>query len=160
MASTDAKPAEDASKAQSETQGQLPAEQQKPTSTALGEDDEFEDFPVDDWPEDQTEAAQQGGNGEAKHLWEESWDDDDTSDDFSQQLKYAPARPRPHLIIPVPLTLALLPAPMRCPSDTRSETPLFPHLPPFSAMHGMMLTLLRFLSAREELKKVDAAKRR
>ncbi|KAJ6445317.1 hypothetical protein O9K51_00076 [Purpureocillium lavendulum] len=42
-----------------------------------------------DWPEEQTEAAQQqqGGSGEAKHLWEESWDDDDTSDDFSQQLK-------------------------------------------------------------------------
>lgn len=46
MASTDAKPA-DAAKAQSETQAQPPAEQQKPTSTALGEDDEFEDFPVD-----------------------------------------------------------------------------------------------------------------
>ena len=66
-----------------------PAEQQpqeKPTAAALGEDDEFEDFPVDDWPEDQTEAAQ-GRNGEAKHLWEESWDDDDTTDDFSAQLK-------------------------------------------------------------------------
>jgi hypothetical protein len=39
-----------------------------------------------DWPEDQTEAAK--GSGETKHLWEESWDDDDTSDDFSQQLRY------------------------------------------------------------------------
>jgi hypothetical protein len=39
-----------------------------------------------DWPEDQTEAAQ-GRDGEAKHLWEESWDDDDTTDDFSTQLK-------------------------------------------------------------------------
>ena len=38
-----------------------------------------------DWPEDQTEAAQR--NGETKHLWEESWDDDDTNDDFSAQLK-------------------------------------------------------------------------
>lgn len=82
-------------------------------TTALGEDDEFEDFPVDgastnscrsllsrtseqrgpkkltkrlaDWPEDQTEAAQ--GSGQTKHLWEESWDDDDTTDDFSTQLK-------------------------------------------------------------------------
>ncbi|KAK2590848.1 26S proteasome complex subunit [Conoideocrella luteorostrata] len=53
-------------------------------TTALGEDDEFEDFPVDDWPEEQTEAAQ---NSETKHLWEESWDDDDTTDDFSAQLK-------------------------------------------------------------------------
>ncbi|RSL75859.1 putative 26S proteasome complex subunit sem-1 [Fusarium floridanum] len=57
--------------------------EQKPAT--LGEDDEFEDFPVDDWPEDQTEASK--NNGETKHLWEESWDDDDTSDDFSTQLK-------------------------------------------------------------------------
>ncbi|KAG6041442.1 26S proteasome complex subunit [Claviceps citrina] len=63
-----------------------PSEDKKPeqTTTALGEDDEFEDFPVDDWPEEQTEAAQ---SGETKHLWEESWDDDDTTDDFSTQLK-------------------------------------------------------------------------
>ncbi|KAM4067134.1 DSS1/SEM1 family protein [Hirsutella rhossiliensis] len=62
--------------------------EQKPTeqkaTTALGEDDEFEDFPVDDWPEDQTEAA---SGSDPKHLWEESWDDDDTSDDFSAQLR-------------------------------------------------------------------------
>ncbi|KAI5460536.1 DSS1/SEM1 family-domain-containing protein [Mariannaea sp. PMI_226] len=72
---SDTKPAED-----------KPVEQkteQKPA--ALGEDDEFEDFPVDDWPEEQTEAAQ--GSHETKHLWEESWDDDDTTDDFSAQLK-------------------------------------------------------------------------
>ncbi|KAJ6785484.1 hypothetical protein PWT90_01194 [Aphanocladium album] len=65
-----------------------PAGEQQPKETkaaALGEDDEFEDFPVDDWPEDQTEAAQ--GSGQTKHLWEESWDDDDTTDDFSTQLK-------------------------------------------------------------------------
>ncbi|CEI62590.1 hypothetical protein FVEN_g5124 [Fusarium venenatum] len=69
------------------TTDEKPVEQkpeQKPV--ALGEDDEFEDFPVDDWPEDQTEAAK--GSGETKHLWEESWDDDDTSDDFSQQLRH------------------------------------------------------------------------
>ncbi|QUC16021.1 uncharacterized protein UV8b_00262 [Ustilaginoidea virens] len=53
-------------------------------ASALGEDDEFEDFPVDDWPEEQTEGAQAS---ETKHLWEESWDDDDTTDDFSAQLK-------------------------------------------------------------------------
>ncbi|KAI9899802.1 hypothetical protein N3K66_006263 [Trichothecium roseum] len=58
------------------------------TKPALGEDDEFEDFPSEDWPEEQTEAAQKGSSGDAtKHLWEESWDDDDTNDDFSQQLK-------------------------------------------------------------------------
>lgn len=38
-----------------------------------------------DWSVEETEAA---NSGETKHLWEESWDDDDTSDDFSQQLKY------------------------------------------------------------------------
>ncbi|KAL6868716.1 26S proteasome complex subunit [Amphichorda felina] len=74
------------------TDAAAPAVEQKPEATtkpALGEDDEFEDFPVDDWPEDQTEAAaqQQNGGESSKHLWEESWDDDDTSDDFSQQLK-------------------------------------------------------------------------
>lgn len=39
-----------------------------------------------DWEQDETEAA---SGGAAQHLWEESWDDDDTSDDFSAQLKYA-----------------------------------------------------------------------
>ncbi|CAM1510657.1 Fc.00g009920.m01.CDS01 [Cosmosporella sp. VM-42] len=79
MASTDPKPSTGQDKP-------APAEAKPEQKTAaLGEDDEFEDFPVDDWPEDQTEAAQ--GSGETKHLWEESWDDDDTNDDFSAQLK-------------------------------------------------------------------------
>ncbi|KAF4587870.1 26 proteasome complex subunit DSS1 [Ophiocordyceps camponoti-floridani] len=64
-------------------QQKAPTEPNK--AAVLGEDDEFEDFPSDDWPEEQTEAAQ--GSGQAKHLWEESWDDDDTSDDFSTQLR-------------------------------------------------------------------------
>ncbi|KAK0387081.1 hypothetical protein NLU13_5394 [Sarocladium strictum] len=79
MASTDPK---------TTTQDPPPADQQKPTEktpAALGEDDEFEDFPVDNWPDEQTEAAQR--SGDTKHLWEESWDDDDTTDDFSAQLK-------------------------------------------------------------------------
>ncbi|TKA24969.1 hypothetical protein B0A50_06067 [Salinomyces thailandicus] len=49
----------------------------------LEEDDEFEDFPVEDWAKED-EVGQQAGN---THLWEESWDDDDTSDDFAVQLK-------------------------------------------------------------------------
>ncbi|KAI1651555.1 DSS1/SEM1 family-domain-containing protein [Daldinia loculata] len=77
------KPATEASKEQ-------PQAQQKP-ATALEEDDEFEDFPVEDWPAEETEAAATavtGGNGTTtQHLWEESWDDDDTSDDFSAQLR-------------------------------------------------------------------------
>ncbi|KAK3379077.1 DSS1/SEM1 family-domain-containing protein [Lasiosphaeria ovina] len=64
-------------------QPEQPTEQK--TAAALEEDDEFEDFPVDDWSVEDTEAAN-GGEG-TQHLWEESWDDDDTSDDFSAQLK-------------------------------------------------------------------------
>ncbi|KAL7273202.1 26S proteasome complex subunit [Rhizina undulata] len=56
-------------------------EQQK-ANVPLEEDDEFEDFPVEDWEETEADAPGKGGN-----LWEESWDDDDTSDDFSAQLR-------------------------------------------------------------------------
>ncbi|RDW75026.1 hypothetical protein BP6252_06168 [Coleophoma cylindrospora] len=51
-------------------------------AAVLEEDDEFEDFPVENWSQEETEVP--GGNA---HLWEESWDDDDTSEDFSAQLK-------------------------------------------------------------------------
>ncbi|KAI7494226.1 hypothetical protein KC367_g8170 [Hortaea werneckii] len=59
-----------------------PLQPQKPAAQ-LEEDDEFEDFPVEDWAKED-EVGQQAGN---THLWEESWDDDDTSDDFAVQLK-------------------------------------------------------------------------
>ncbi|PKS06710.1 hypothetical protein jhhlp_006784 [Lomentospora prolificans] len=77
MASSEAKPT---AKPVDETK---PEEPQKPAAV-VGEDDEFEDFPVDDWAPEDAEAAE---GTETKHLWEESWDDDDTSDDFSAQLK-------------------------------------------------------------------------
>ncbi|KAI1008002.1 hypothetical protein K3495_g225 [Podosphaera aphanis] len=48
---------------------------------ALEEDDEFEDFPVENWGQEETEAPNN------TNLWEESWDDDDTAEDFSAQLK-------------------------------------------------------------------------
>jgi len=48
----------------------------------LEEDDEFEDFPVEDWTQEEAEVP--AGN---THLWEESWDDDDENEDFSKQLK-------------------------------------------------------------------------
>ncbi|KAG9240552.1 DSS1/SEM1 family-domain-containing protein [Calycina marina] len=58
----------------------------KPADTkpaaALEEDDEFEDFPVESWTQEETDVP--AGN---THLWEESWDDDETSEDFSAQLK-------------------------------------------------------------------------
>ncbi|KAK4238999.1 DSS1/SEM1 family-domain-containing protein [Achaetomium macrosporum] len=71
------------SKTAAEAKPEQAVTEQKPA--ALEEDDEFEDFPVDDWEAEETEAA--GGSGATQHLWEESWDDDDTSDDFSTQLK-------------------------------------------------------------------------
>jgi len=37
-----------------------------------------------DWTQEDTEVP-----GDNTHLWEESWDDDDTSEDFSAQLKWA-----------------------------------------------------------------------
>ncbi|KXT17761.1 hypothetical protein AC579_3651 [Pseudocercospora musae] len=59
-----------------------PLQPQK-AAAQLEEDDEFEDFPVEDWAKEE-EVGQQAGN---THLWEESWDDDDTTDEFSTQLK-------------------------------------------------------------------------
>ncbi|KAF2717744.1 hypothetical protein K431DRAFT_288269 [Polychaeton citri CBS 116435] len=59
-----------------------PLQPQKPAAQ-LEEDDEFEDFPVEDWPKEEEMGAQAANT----HLWEESWDDDDTQDDFSVQLK-------------------------------------------------------------------------
>ena len=38
-----------------------------------------------DWQPEDSEA--QNGAAATEHLWEESWDDDDTSDDFSNQLR-------------------------------------------------------------------------
>jgi len=39
-----------------------------------------------DWGDEDTDLA--AGGGEAStHLWEESWDDDDTTEDFAKMLK-------------------------------------------------------------------------
>lgn len=42
--------------------------------------------PVADWAPEESEVPP-GQEGGTTHLWEESWDDDDTSEDFSKQLK-------------------------------------------------------------------------
>ncbi|KAK3687954.1 DSS1/SEM1 family-domain-containing protein [Podospora appendiculata] len=84
MASTQT-PAKNDAKAAAETKPEQSVAEQKPAA-ALEEDDEFEDFPVDDWETEDAEAANGSSEG-TQHLWEESWDDDDTSDDFSAQLK-------------------------------------------------------------------------
>lgn len=47
---------------------------------ALEEDDDFEEFPTEDWKEDQE-------NADDLHVWEDDWDDDNVEDDFSQQLR-------------------------------------------------------------------------
>lgn len=43
-----------------------------------------------DWADEETDlatGAASTGTAAGGHLWEESWDDDDTSDDFAQMLK-------------------------------------------------------------------------
>ncbi|KAJ6466545.1 DSS1/SEM1 family-domain-containing protein [Mycena vitilis] len=75
------------------------AEKEKPKEArqaqlgVLEEDDEFEEFPVADWDDAQTDLAHLGGAapGAAKSggdkLWEDNWDDDDIEDEFSVQLR-------------------------------------------------------------------------
>ncbi|KAK5055129.1 26S proteasome complex subunit [Exophiala bonariae] len=75
------------SKLQPGQKSEVDAGQTSKTATAqqpvlLEEDDEFEDFPVEDWSQEDTEVP-----GGTTHLWEESWDDDDENEDFSKQLK-------------------------------------------------------------------------
>jgi len=59
----------------------------------LEEDDEFEEFPVQDWDDSQTDLAHLGGitpgaaKPEGDKLWEDNWDDDDIEEDFSVQLR-------------------------------------------------------------------------
>ncbi|ODQ58959.1 hypothetical protein WICANDRAFT_69358 [Wickerhamomyces anomalus NRRL Y-366-8] len=59
----------------------LDAEKQK-VIQSLEEDDEFEDFQAEDWPEEQS----LGPEGE-KSLWVEDWDDNDADDNFTNELK-------------------------------------------------------------------------
>ncbi|CAF1181579.1 unnamed protein product [Adineta ricciae] len=48
--------------------------------TSLEEDDEFEEFPVEEW-------SQEDLDNEDKRLWEEHWDDDVTETPLIEQLK-------------------------------------------------------------------------
>ena len=47
---------------------------------SLEEDDEFEEFPADEWDNEEQEPD---------IFWEERWDDDNIEEDFSLQLKEA-----------------------------------------------------------------------
>lgn len=46
----------------------------------LEEDDEFEEFPAEDW-------TSKDEDKEDVSVWEDNWDDDNVEDDFSHQLK-------------------------------------------------------------------------
>ncbi|XP_037516666.1 26S proteasome complex subunit SEM1 [Rhipicephalus sanguineus] len=46
----------------------------------LEEDDEFEEFPTEEW----TAKAE---DSQDVNVWEDNWDDDNIEDDFSQQLR-------------------------------------------------------------------------
>ncbi|KAF8589989.1 hypothetical protein K439DRAFT_1330954 [Ramaria rubella] len=57
---------------------------------ALEEDDEFEEFPSQDWDDSETNLAHLSSGGVAvtsDKLWEDNWDDDDIEDEFSVQLR-------------------------------------------------------------------------
>jgi len=47
---------------------------------ALEEDDDFEEFPTEEW-------GKESEDPDDLQVWEEDWDDDDVEDDFSNQLK-------------------------------------------------------------------------
>ena len=49
-------------------------------SSSLGQDDEFEEFPADEWSADEEDA-------EDVNVWEDNWDEDTVEDDFSKQLR-------------------------------------------------------------------------
>jgi len=46
----------------------------------LEEDDEFEEFPADEWSGDEEDA-------DDVNVWEDNWDEDTVEDDFSKQLR-------------------------------------------------------------------------
>jgi hypothetical protein len=80
--------------AESSKVAEQPTKQEaQPHLGVLEEDDEFEEFPVADWNDSETDLAHLGGAapGAAKSggdkLWEDNWDDDDIEDEFSVQLR-------------------------------------------------------------------------
>uniref|UniRef100_A0A914XL41 26S proteasome complex subunit dss-1 n=1 Tax=Plectus sambesii TaxID=2011161 RepID=A0A914XL41_9BILA len=48
----------------------------------LEEEDEFEEFPVEDWHGKDNEEEEDDVN-----VWEDNWDDESVEDDFSKQLR-------------------------------------------------------------------------
>ncbi|XP_031548806.1 26S proteasome complex subunit SEM1-like [Actinia tenebrosa] len=58
----------------------MAAQQKKNEVGLFEEDDEFEEFPAEEWTE-------QDEDQEDIHVWEDNWDDDTVEDDFSNQLR-------------------------------------------------------------------------
>jgi len=81
------------SKAESSSTNQQTKDETIPGLGVLEEDDEFEEFPVQDWDDSQTDLANLAGAGAAgsaaggDKLWEDNWDDDDVEEEFSTQLR-------------------------------------------------------------------------
>ncbi|CAG8223432.1 unnamed protein product [Penicillium salamii] len=85
------------------TQTKEPTEQPPTKPQVLEEDDEFEDFPIEDWPQEEAEQTTgSAANGGSEHLWEESWDDDDAAEDFSTQLQCVTSLTPPSYILHIP----------------------------------------------------------
>ncbi|SCU85259.1 LAFA_0D14730g1_1 [Lachancea sp. 'fantastica'] len=57
---------------------------EKEHQNTLEENDEFEDFPVDTWPD--SETIKEDSNVQT-NLWKEDWDDVEVDDDFTKELK-------------------------------------------------------------------------
>jgi len=57
-----------------------PAEKPKLDLGVLEEDDEFEEFPVEDWVSKQKDEQDIS-------VWEDNWEDDNIEDDFNKQLR-------------------------------------------------------------------------
>jgi len=81
------------SKAEISSANQPTKEETIPGLGVLEEDDEFEEFPVQDWDDSQTDLANLASAGTAgsaaggDKLWEDNWDDDDIEEEFSTQLR-------------------------------------------------------------------------
>ncbi|KAG5518429.1 hypothetical protein PMAC_002824 [Pneumocystis sp. 'macacae'] len=58
------------------------SEDKKTDIITFDDDDEFEEFPVEDWKDEDTDI----GISKDK-LWEDNWDDDDVEDEFSVSLR-------------------------------------------------------------------------
>uniref|UniRef100_A0A915PH95 26S proteasome complex subunit dss-1 n=1 Tax=Setaria digitata TaxID=48799 RepID=A0A915PH95_9BILA len=59
-----------------------PEESQQKMESHIEEDDEFEEFPQQDW------QAKEGAEDEEElNVWEDNWDDEANENDFAKQLR-------------------------------------------------------------------------